>query len=161
ETVCTLAGGGPGVCDGVDATCQQCVAPADCPATGNPCTIATCTDHSCGTAPLPDGTELPSDGNPCTSDVCLAGVAYPPADGRACQDGRSLDTRWRAGACVAAVAMTLENDAGAGDASSVTIEERYISDGAAVPGGTITLPTTASGASHACTQTGSADSEGY
>ncbi len=52
-----------------------CQSPADCPATGNACTAATCTAGVCGTAPVSNGTPCDADGSLCTNqDSCQNGT---------------------------------------------------------------------------------------
>jgi hypothetical protein len=103
-TMCSQNGGT--VCDGSGA-CVQCVAPTDCPATGNVCLLPVCNAGMCSTMPAmmgtpammqtpgdcklavcdgmggvtqqPDDSDVPVDGKACTSDVCMNGVPSNPA----------------------------------------------------------------------------------
>jgi len=99
---------GTGVkCDG-NASCVECLAANDCPATGNECMLRDCSAQgTCGTNPAPFGTALSTqasgdcsravcdgtggptaqdddldvpadDGNPCTSDTCSQGSPIHP-----------------------------------------------------------------------------------
>lgn len=52
-----------------------CDSAADCPATGNACTTATCNGNVCGTTPVSNGTPCDADGSQCTDqDSCQSGT---------------------------------------------------------------------------------------
>ncbi|XXX74458.1 hypothetical protein WMF30_43105 [Sorangium sp. So ce134] len=118
------AGGGAASSDGASSTASggSCAVASDCPAPAEACQIPACVDGRCGTAPLPEGTEIATttsdcrrivcdgrgaqvavpadepedDGNPCTSDSCDGTrPVHSPLPGL-CPGGRCDD----AGHCV-------------------------------------------------------------
>ncbi|WP_437965610.1 hypothetical protein WMF04_39160 [Sorangium sp. So ce260] len=117
-------GGGGASSDSASSTGSggSCTAPPDCPLPAEPCQIPACVDGRCGTAPLPEDTEIAptagdcqrivcdgrgaqrvvaadepeDDDNPCTSDTCDGTMpVHSPLPG-ACPGGRCDD----AGHCV-------------------------------------------------------------
>ncbi|WP_437282239.1 hypothetical protein WME90_17210 [Sorangium sp. So ce375] len=102
----------------------SCTGPSDCPAPAEPCQIPACVAGKCGTAPLPEGTEIApkaddcqrllcdgrgaqvataadepeDDHNPCTSDTCVGTTPVHAPQPGSCPAGRCDD----AGNCVPA-----------------------------------------------------------
>jgi hypothetical protein len=116
----------------IAAVCVECLAAAECPATGGECGTPTCTGHACGfadaafgtvlkaqipgdcrkaicdgkggTARLVDDSDAPVDGRQCTDDRCADGVRTnpPKAAGVPCDEGGGKVCDG-AGSCVACV----------------------------------------------------------
>ncbi|WP_437746806.1 hypothetical protein WMF39_18390 [Sorangium sp. So ce1504] len=100
----------------------SCTGPSDCPAPPEPCQVPACVAGKCGTAPLPEGTEIApktgdcqrllcdgrgaqvavaadepeDDHNPCTSDTCVGTTPKHAPQPGSCPTGRCDD----AGNCV-------------------------------------------------------------
>ncbi len=68
---------GPGLCSAIAKKCLECVSPANCPATGTTCTIATCLGNVCGTTPAGAGTACGTNGVCNGAGVC--GTCVPTA----------------------------------------------------------------------------------
>ena len=124
EPADTPCDGDTGVCDGA-GSCVDCNSAGQCPA-GDQCNVATCTDNTCGTEQVMDGTvcdfqgtedgiceggncvEAPEcispgdcdDSNPCTLETCDSGTCvYEPLNGGSC-DADGLPGMCDNGGCV-------------------------------------------------------------
>ncbi|WP_437593590.1 hypothetical protein [Sorangium sp. So ce1000] len=112
----------------------SCAGPSDCSTPAEPCQIAACVAGRCGTAPLPEGTEIApqagdcqrilcdgrgaqvpvaadepeDDQNPCTSDTCVGTTPVHSPQPGACPGGR-CDA---AGNCVPAAECAKDSDCG-------------------------------------------------
>jgi hypothetical protein len=84
KSVGTACNGGSDVCT-ANGQCVDCNSPADCPATPNACTFATCNGNSCGTSNSPSGTV-------CGTPSCTGGTQQAAAlcnGSGTCQPGAS------------------------------------------------------------------------
>ncbi len=187
RTACNQGGGT--LCDG-NGACVQCLATADCPATGNECLVAACTAGACTTADVPQGTptstqtpgdchtnecdgmghvvvvvddtDVPVDGNPCTSDVCTAGVpSNPPvAAGTACSQSGGVVCDGT-GACTQSIAVVrLGTGAAALSSAAAAVFVEQYYATGASVGAPIALPTAASGNNQPFTMSGTSTAEG-
>jgi len=124
-------------------------------------------DGAGGTTSAIDNADVPADdGNPCTNEVCTAGVPSHPVatPGTVCnQNGGTLCDD--AGVCTNSVQIVRVGDGSTAlspAAAAVSLEERFVSDGALVPTGhnPLALPTAASGGNAQLTLSGTGTSEG-
>jgi hypothetical protein len=163
-------------CPGSDTICRQrsCQPDHTCGGTNAPlgtaagtdaagnCQKAVCDGNGAVTS-VADDADKPVDGDACTSDVCTNGVPTNPdlPRGTICAgDGsKACDAN---GDCNALTFRVVRVGSGAfplsGNAASVFVEERR-ADGSLV--GTVSLPTTASGANRPLTMVGNSTSEGH
>jgi len=112
----------------------SCTGPSDCPAPAEPCQVPACVAGRCGTAPLPEGTEIgpkaddcqrllcdgrgaqvavaadepEDDHNPCTSDTCVGTTPKHTPQPGSCPAGRCDD----AGNCVPAAECSRDAECG-------------------------------------------------
>ncbi len=126
----TVEGGGAGTCqEGVCVPSAECVANADCPATGNECIDAVCNAGTCGTSNntnacndntgtcnagvcepnaecVVDG-DCPATGNECIDAVCNAGTCETSNNTDACDGGAGTCD---GGTCVPNAVVFYEQD---------------------------------------------------
>jgi hypothetical protein len=155
-------------CPGSDTDCQTRTCNGgtcgfDFAPTGTPTSTQVagdCKQQQCdgmgGTMQANFDTDTPAN-TPCTTGACNMGVPsnVNVNDGTACTIAGTPDNRCRTGACVPAVSLVVVGDGAtalSGAAAQVSIEERFVSDGAPIT--TVVLPTAASGNNAACTETG-------
>jgi hypothetical protein len=122
--------GGSGGSTGGTGGSTGCTTPDECPAPNSECTVATCENQTCGTAPVASGTptgnqadgdckqavcdgagsnteisddsDVPNDSLECTTDACTAGVPShtPVAVGTTCNTTDKCDAQGQCVACL-------------------------------------------------------------
>ena len=100
----------------------QCCTAANCPASTDPCKVATCTNGVCGFGNASNGTTC-NDNNPCTvSDVCTGGVC-----GGTAKDCSSASDQCNTGVCNATTgaceAQPLANGTTCNDGNPCTVND--------------------------------------